>query len=107
MSILEENVIDSASIENGILILTISDHLKWDNEHLFLLQEKINSYIQYIESGQIFEDFGESSYETIEIQLIYKYKLNENYRKFLYRLEGALLKLKLRFSHGTISYFYS
>ena len=57
MSILEENVIDSASIENGILILTISDHL--------------------------------------------------NYRKFLYRLEGALLKLKLRFSHGTISYFYS
>ncbi|HGG9806199.1 TPA: DUF6572 domain-containing protein, partial [Neisseria meningitidis] len=72
MSILEENVIDSASIENGILILTISDHLKWDNEHLFLLQEKINSYIQYIESGQIFEDFGESSYETIEIQLIYK-----------------------------------
>lgn len=34
MSILEENVIDSASIENGILILTISDHLKWDNEHL-------------------------------------------------------------------------
>ncbi|HGP7195337.1 TPA: DUF6572 domain-containing protein, partial [Neisseria meningitidis] len=64
MSILEENVIDSASIENGILILTISDHLKWDNEHLFLLQEKINSYIQYIGSGQIFEDFGESSYET-------------------------------------------
>ena len=107
MSILEENVIDSASIENGILILTISDHLKWDNEHLFLLQEKINSYIQYIESGQIFEDFGESSYETIEIQLIYKYKPNENYRKFLYLLEGALLKLKLRFSHGTISYFYS
>ena len=107
MSILEENVIDSASIENGILILTISDHLKWDNEHLFLLQEKINSYIQYIESGQIFEDFGESSYETIEIQLIYKYKPNENYRKFLCRLEGALLKLKLRFSHGTISYFYS
>ena len=107
MSILEENVIDSASIENGILILTISDHLKWDNEHLFLLQEKINSYIQYIESGQIFEDFGESSYETIEIQLIYKYKPNENYRKFLYCLEGALLKLKLRFSHGTISYFYS
>ena len=73
MSILEENVIDSTSIENGILILTISDHLKWDNEHLFLLQEKINSYLQYIESGQIFEDFGESSYETIEIQLIYKY----------------------------------
>ena len=74
---------------------------------MFLLQEKINSYIQYIESGQIFEDFGESSYETIEIQLIYKYKPNENYRKSLYRLEGALLKLKLRFSHGTISYFYS
>lgn len=107
MSILEENVIDSASIENGILILTISDHLKWDNEHLFLLQEKINSYIQYIESGQVFEDFGESSYETIEIQLIYKYKPNGNYIKFLYRLEDALLKLKLQFSHETISYFYS
>ena len=107
MSILEENVIDSASIENGILILTISDHLKWDNEHLFLLQEKINSYIQYIESGQVFEDFGESSYETIEIQLIYKYKPNGNYIKFLYRLEDALLKLKLQFSNGTISYFYS
>jgi hypothetical protein len=46
MSIENKKVVDFISInKNEKVVLTISDHLQWDekNEHLLKLQEKINS----------------------------------------------------------------
>lgn len=61
MSIQETSKIDSIGTDklSGDIILTISDHLDWSNEieHLEILQEKLNSYIEYIEGGQISEDY--------------------------------------------------
>lgn len=53
MSIEETEVIDFIGIdkEQGEVSLTISDHLEWDDNHLFILQKKLNSYISFIESG--------------------------------------------------------
>ena len=52
MSIEQSDVIDFVSIDqNDNLVLTISDHLARDEElrHLFLLQEKINAYLRFLE----------------------------------------------------------
>lgn len=40
----------------GVLRLVISDHPPWDegDDHLRILQEKINTYIAFVESGQVF-----------------------------------------------------
>ena len=46
------DVIDIISIDlNGNVVLTVSDNLKWDdgNEHLLILQSKINAYLRAIE----------------------------------------------------------
>ncbi|GAB2915211.1 hypothetical protein GCM10027093_62270 [Paraburkholderia jirisanensis] len=61
MSILDTNVIDVVGIDtpNGIVRSAISDHLGWDeaeHDHLVLLQDKINTYLVYLESGQVYEN---------------------------------------------------
>lgn len=61
MSILDKNVVDIIGInaEEGIVDLIMTDHLEWNNEvneHLYFLQEKINCYLMFIESGQLVEN---------------------------------------------------
>jgi len=55
MSVEQRKVIDFVGISkaDGRAILTISDHLPWlaDNEHLLILQDKINDYLAFLESG--------------------------------------------------------
>lgn len=49
MSIDQSETVDIISqAPDGTVVLTISDHLEWDaeNEHLLLLQEKLNSYFR-------------------------------------------------------------
>lgn len=59
MSVEDVNKIDFMGIpenEPDVVSLAISDHLAWGNainEHLYKLQEKINSYIKFIEGGEI------------------------------------------------------
>ena len=65
--------------------LTISDHLKWDNTNrkLEVLQDKINSYLQFIESGQITEDYPDSTNRKVVIELYSKYPPNKEGLKFI------------------------
>ena len=55
MSVSDTGKVDAFTPGNpGEAILFVFDHLDWDNpgEHLHLLQEKINAYLAFIESGQ-------------------------------------------------------
>lgn len=86
MSIEDKNLIDVISIDKqGILVLTISDHLEWDdkNEHLLLLQDKINSYMDFIENGQLAESYPEKADKKIIIQIVFKYYPNKIAEEFL------------------------
>lgn len=60
---------------NGKVELTIADHLEWNDEerHLLILQEKLNSYINFIESGQILEDYPNAINKEIVISVVMKY----------------------------------
>jgi hypothetical protein len=53
MAVDDKNVIDLVSISpEGKVVLTISDHLEWntENDHLLILQDKINLYLGVLES---------------------------------------------------------
>jgi hypothetical protein len=40
--------------DGNLVTLTITDHLAWgDDQHLLLLQQKLNTYLAFIESGEI------------------------------------------------------
>jgi len=80
MSITEKEKIDFISTrkETGEIVLTISDHLDWDDalSHLLLLQEKLNGYLHFIESGQIITEYPQSQGEKIVIEIVSKYPYN-------------------------------
>jgi hypothetical protein len=86
MSVEEKNKIDIITTnKEGILVLTISDHLEWDdeNEHLLILQDKINSYVDFTESGQMAENYPDKVDKKIMIQIVFKYRPNAIAEEFL------------------------
>lgn len=88
MTILDKNKIDGIgkSKSENKLALMIADHLDWENElqHLTLLQDKINAYVSFIESGQVYSVYQDAkSVDGFIIDLRFKYKPTENCIKLL------------------------
>lgn len=89
MSVLDKNKIDAISTDKeNTVVLTISDHLEWeDNEHLQVLQDKINSYLDFIEGGQIYESYPSAVGKKIIIQIVFKYLPNNKAQEFLEKVD--------------------
>jgi hypothetical protein len=85
MSINQSNIIDAIGISHeGKVILTISDHHSWDETwHLQLLQDKINAYLRFIESGQILEDYPNAEGKEVVIETVMKYQPTSEATSFL------------------------
>jgi|SRR5690554_5662069 hypothetical protein len=93
MSVENSQVIDAISINpQDVVVLTISDHLEWDeeNEHLLLLQNKINAYLGVIESGEIYESYPEAQDKSFQIAIAFKFSPNETAIDFLERVREML-----------------
>ena len=88
MSVEQTNVIDFIGINNetGYVILTISDHLAWtgqDAEHISVLQEKLNAYFRFVESGEIYQSYPKARGRQILIDIVGKYPPNDFACEFL------------------------
>lgn len=87
MSVIETDKIDGMGKgkENGELILLITDHLDWENEqdHLVILQNKINSYLGFIESKQYVDIYPNDVFEYCVIEIHFQNSITENCLKFL------------------------
>lgn len=86
MSITKLDIFDAISIDlMSNVVLTISDELVWDNnnEHLYALQNKINVYLEFIESGNLYQQYPDAEGRNIVINLISKYSPNDNAKIFL------------------------
>lgn len=77
MSVVDRNVIDFWHVDDDKITLCISDHIPWDDEivnaHLVILQDKINDYLDFIASGQIYEQFSDKG-KIPNIKVIFCYK---------------------------------
>lgn len=77
--------------ETGHISLTLVDELDWSNEqgHLLLLEEKLNSYLAFIESGEVFERLVEEfdrrvpAETPINVEIIAKFDLTARSRAFM------------------------
>jgi hypothetical protein len=95
MSIEQTNVVDFISINpRHEVVLTISDHLDWesDNKHLWLLQEKINAYLAFIESPQILEKYPDAKDRKAVISIRAMCEPNGDALKFLAETKGIIEK---------------
>ena len=103
MAVDNPNVIDfiGTDKETNEVILSISDHLDWANvpNHLEVLQSKINGYISFIESGEIYEIYKAAKNGDIIIEVIGKFDLPLVAIDFYNQANTILVnvKTKLRF----------
>ena len=77
MSVEQRDFIDFIGVDkaDGKVKLTISDHLDWldAHEHLQVLQDKLNDYLKFIESGEIVKSFPEAVGRLICIEVIFRF----------------------------------
>lgn len=87
MSIEQTNVVDFVSIDPKTerVVLTISDHLPWDERgtHLKLLQDKLNSYLAFIESGELQERYPKAVGRKATIRIHGKFPLDQQAKQFV------------------------
>lgn len=86
-TILDTRTIDAMAEEKGCIILFIFDHLDWENEgeHLMILQDKINVYIEYMQSKQ-YKKIMKYKFKKISgfiIDIKFKYDITPNCKKFI------------------------
>ncbi|MDR9865893.1 MULTISPECIES: DUF6572 domain-containing protein [Pseudomonas] len=94
MSITESKVIDIIAVPEGEpdnFVLVITDHLEWGDkaqqgEHLLLLQEKINTYIAFIEGGELLETYPPAKGKNPKIRINGLYELPEQGESFIDRV---------------------
>jgi len=101
MAIDNSNVIDFIGIDekNNEVILTISDHLDWQLkiDHLLKLQAKINAYVDFIESGEIYEKYAKAIDREVVIEIHGKYELpmDSDVSKFYDKVKDTLKEISI------------
>ena len=80
MAVDQRDVVDFVSrAPNGDCVLAISDHLEWSHksDHLIVLQEKMNRYLAFIESGELYEKFPHVQGSHVVIKVYCMHEPNE------------------------------
>jgi hypothetical protein len=87
MSLDKANTVDAAGIENetGLAVLTIADSWDWDDVagHLIALQNKLNAYFDFIDSGEVFDSYPAARGRRIAIDIVSRFDFPAAARDFL------------------------
>ncbi len=106
MSVDQPGVIDIVSKDKtGRIVLSISDHLDWENteEHLRLLQEKINTYLRFLDSGEVYEKYPDARGRPIQIEVVLHHPPSLEARSFLAKVKPIVEGSGYGFHFGQFS----
>lgn len=94
MSILDTDKIDilQDDINSNNVLLIITDHLDWEYpyKHLAILEDKINAYIRYIESGQYESECPEFAGKPIQITIVSKHNYPVEAQNYLEKVQTVI-----------------
>ena len=87
MALERSEQVDAIGVERdtGLVILTLIDEADWTNEenHLHLLQDKLNAYLRFLESGEIEGKYPDASGRKRVISIIAQHEPTEMGFRFL------------------------
>lgn len=73
MALEETTIVDAIGVERntGFVVLTLTDAWDWEDEekHLSALKDKINTYLFYIETGELLDTCPEAAFRTLAIDV--------------------------------------
>ena len=87
--------------------LTISDHLEWNRDHLLMLQDKINAYLDFIESGQLYEAYPNAKGHSLVIDLVIQYRPSPDGEAFLAKVAAVIEQAGFKFQYGPLPTGYA
>jgi hypothetical protein len=94
VSVEQTDVVDIVGIdrETGHVVLTISDHLDWSDsvEHQSILQKKLNTYLDFVESGEILEQYPKSKNRPVVFRVVFRVPPDEAGRAFVARAREVI-----------------
>lgn len=105
MAIDNPNTIDGIAIdrERNALVLLLTDHLAWigpeapsEFDHLKLLQDKINAYVSFLESGQFKERYPDEDFSMAVVEIHFKHNITDNCEKFLNAVQDQVGQLGIK-----------
>ena len=106
MSIEQLDVIDDLHMEGetGPVVLTILDPLDWSDpaSHKQALQQKINVYLAFVESGEMFRDHPEVLQRPVVIHVASKFEPDPDALLFFAEARTALAAAGFGFSHEVL-----
>jgi hypothetical protein len=101
------NSVDAIGIETSsdLAVLTIADSWDWEDvqSHLTALQAKFNAYLEFIESGQIWESYPRAVGRRISIDLVSRFPLPKAAVDFLGEVTPIAGQLGIIVRHRTFS----
>jgi hypothetical protein len=101
MTVEQTSVIDAAGIDgSGALRLTIADTLEWNGDHLQKLQDKINAYLVFIESGEIFSAYPQAKDRDFRIDVELAFRPSAEAAAFLDQASAIIEDAGYLFSYG-------
>lgn len=113
MALDQTEVIDWMGIEKGTgrILLTIVDEQSWDDPqtHLLLLQEKLNRYLAFLESGEVLEALSQQLSEDVDgdrpaaIQVLAKFPPNDAGLRFLAHVTEVVDGAGYELTHKVLS----
>ena len=110
MAVNNPEIVDIISEDNNNnhVVLDITDHLDWSNEreHLLMLENKINSYLSFIQSAQFFECYPTAKGKVPVIHVACYHQPSEGAKSFFREVENILAEDGIIFTYKH-SYFNS
>ena len=101
MAVDQAKIVDAMGVDpvTGEVVLTISDHLKWGDggHHLQVLQEKLNTYISFVESGELHRVYPGSSNRAVLIDLVARHQPTPEAERFFALARSVRDAMPIRF----------
>ena len=103
MAIDNTDTIDSVAYKVDKLILQLYDHLDFDDEfeydHMSMLQDKLNTYIWYIDSKQYQDTYDGKRFSDFVINIFFMFEPTELCKKNLDNINRKLLDANIHINY--------
>ena len=89
MAVTDTDVVDGIAFDDAdkTLIMEIYDHLdfegKFEFDHISILQDKLNTYLWYIDSGQYEDIYPQKDFDRFLINIHFLHDITDNCIKFI------------------------
>jgi len=95
MALKKIDTIDFINVKSGtdLVFLNLIDEADWQDEkrHVYLLQEKINNYLSFIENGELNKAYPKAVDSKLVIRVIARYPATELGLRFFEKAKEAIV----------------